>query len=207
MLREEVNRSRWDDGTSTSTATTTTQLGLEIERLIENGLFVSDDIVVALVSQAIKHPDCSSHGFILDGFPRTVEQAKLLDQVLPDVHKRIDAVINLVVTDEILVKRITGRLIHTASGRSYNIFFNPPKVKEGYDDETGEILTKRSDDTKEKLIIRLNEFHNKTRPILDHYRDVVVHIDADGPMDVVSKACCDAVMILMDDEDNKRLSE
>jgi adenylate kinase len=206
MLREEVSRSRGDDGTSTATAATT-QLGLEIQRLIDNGLFVSDDVVVALVSQAIKqHPDCTKNGFILDGFPRTVEQAKLLDQVLlDDVHMRIDAVINLVVADEMLVKRITGRLIHTGSGRSYNIFFNPPKVKEGYDDETGEILTKRNDDTKEKLIIRLNEFHHKTRPILDHYRDVVVHIDADGPIDVVSKACCDAVMILMDDKDNKRL--
>ena len=193
MLREEVSRG----------GGTTTQLGMEIQRLMENGLFVSDDIVVALVSQAIKQPDNfyytkKGKGFILDGFPRTIEQAKLLDQVLLDNHiMRIDAVINLVVPDdEILVKRITGRLIHTSSGRSYNTFYNPPK-HEGYDDETGEMLTKRSDDTEEKLKIRLNEFHNKMKPILEHYRDVVVHIDADQPMDVVLKACSDAVMILM----------
>ena len=183
MLRDEVNHG--------------TILGMEVKSIIEHGHFVSDDIVVSLVSNAIKQPDCKK-GFILDGFPRTIEQAMMLDKVLHDNHIKINAVLNLIVSDEILVKRITGRLIHTPSGRSYNIHYNPPKVT-GLDDETSEPLIKRSDDTEEMLLIRLNEFHEKSKTILDHYRDIIIHIDADGSQDVVMKACSDAVMILTDE--------
>ena len=183
MLRDEVNHG--------------TILGMEVKSIIEHGHFVSDDIVVSLVSNAIKQPDCKK-GFILDGFPRTIEQAMMLDKVLHDNHIKINAVLNLIVPDEILVKRITGRLIHTPSGRSYNIHYNPPKVT-GLDDETSEPLIKRSDDTEEMLLIRLNEFHEKSKTILDHYRDIIIHIDADGSQDVVMKACSDAVMILTDE--------
>jgi adenylate kinase len=80
--------------------------------------------------------------------------------------------VNLKIDDELLIKRVTGRLIHTASGRTYNIYFNPPK-KAGLDDVTGEPLTKRGDDTEEKLRTRLDEFHSKTKPVLDHYKSQV----------------------------------
>lgn len=132
-----------------------TQLGLEAKSVMESGQLVSDSLVVGIVAEAVKKPDCAN-GFILDGFPRTLEQAKLLDEVLAKDSIKIDLVINLTIPDELLVKRITGRLIHSASGRSYNIYFNPPKV-EGLDDETGEPLTKRGDDTEDKLLTRLGK--------------------------------------------------
>ena len=138
---------------------------------------VGDALVAGIVADAISMPDCEL-GFILDGFPRTLEQARILDELLAAKGVAIDAVINLEIDDELLIKRITGRLIHPASGRSYNIFFNPPKV-EGIDDVTGEPLIKRGDDTEDKLRTRLGEFHTKTEPVLDHYRGSVINVRAD----------------------------
>jgi len=97
----------------------------------------------------------------------------------------IDKVVNLSIDDELLIKRVTGRLIHPASGRSYNIYFNPPKV-EGKDDLTGEPLIKRGDDTEEKLKARLSEFHNKTTPVLKYYGTKVANIDADADIDKIT---------------------
>jgi adenylate kinase len=124
-------------------------------------------------------------GFILDGFPRTVAQAKILDDLLTKQQVAIDAVVNLTIDDDLLVKRITGRLIHPASGRSYNMYFNPPK-KAGVDDVTGEPLVKRGDDTEEKLTVRLQEFHDKTKPVLEYYGSKVKDIDANDEMDSVT---------------------
>lgn len=92
-------------------------------------------------------------------------QAKILDDLLTKQGVALDAVLNLEIDDDLLVKRVTGRLVHPASGRAYNIYFNPPKVS-GVDDVTGEPLVKRGDDTAEKLIVRLKEFHEKTTPVL-----------------------------------------
>lgn len=122
--------------------------------------------------------DQCRHGFILDGFPRTAAQAGILDELL-GAEKPIDCVINLVVADDLLIRRITGRVIHPPSGRSYNIYFNPPKV-EMIDDVTGEPLVKRGDDTEDKLRTRLEEFHAKTTPVLEHYKGRVVDIAADA---------------------------
>jgi adenylate kinase len=130
-------------------------------------------------------PECS-RGFILDGFPRTVEQAKILDRLLSEQKVSIDKVINLSIDDNLLIKRVTGRLIHPSSGRAYNIYFNPPKV-EGKDDVTGEPLVKRGDDTEDKLKTRLNEFHSKTKPVLAYYGDKVANIDADADMDHITE--------------------
>jgi len=168
-----------------------TPLGLEAQSVMNEGQLVSDQLVVGIVAEAIKQPDCKN-GFVLDGFPRTLEQAKLLDGVLAEDSSKIDGVLNLNVADDLLVKRITGRLIHTDSGRSYNIYFNPPKV-EGLDDVTGEPLTKRGDDTEEKLLTRLGEFHSKTEPIMDHYRPVVVDIKADDELTAITDRVLDAV--------------
>jgi adenylate kinase len=167
-----------------------TELGQQAKSVMESGKLVSDELVAQIVSEAIQGEQCR-HGFILDGFPRTANQAVLLDGLLGTAHlpvhppAGIDCVINLVVADELLIKRITGRLIHPASGRSYNIYFNPP-VKEGFDDITGESLIKRGDDTEDKLRTRLEEFHEKTQPVLTHYAAKVVDIPADGDMEVIS---------------------
>ena len=154
-----------------------TELGKKAKSLMDAGALVDDELVAGIVADAISQPDCA-RGFILDGFPRTVEQAHILDSLLAVHSVAIDAVINLEIADELLVKRITGRLIHPASGRSYNTYFSPPKVA-GIDDITGEPLVKRGDDTEDKLLTRLGEFHNKTQPVLDHYRQRVVNIRAD----------------------------
>ena len=162
-----------------------TEMGLKAKSIMDAGKLVGDDVVVGIISEAIKKPECAG-GFILDGFPRTVPQAKLLDELLKkESNAEIDTVINLEIDDQILIKRITGRLVHAASGRSYNIFFNPPKVP-GIDDVTGEPLMKRGDDTEDKLKNRLDEFHNKTTPVLEYYKAKVANINADDDMEVLS---------------------
>jgi adenylate kinase len=161
-----------------------TEMGLKAKAIMDAGKLVGDDVVVGIISEAIKGPECTK-GFILDGFPRTVGQAKMLDELLAKDGKAIDKVVNLEIDDELLVKRVTGRLVHPASGRSYNIYFNPPKVA-GKDDLTGEPLIHRGDDTEDKLRTRLQEFHAKTTPVLDHYKKRVVTINADQPIDTVT---------------------
>ena len=136
-------------------------------------------------------PDCAK-GFILDGFPRTVEQAKILDRLLTEQKVSIDKVINLAIDDNLLIKRVTGRLIHPSSGRAYNIYFNPPKVA-GKDDLTGEPLIKRDDDTEDKLKTRLDEFHSKTTPVLAYYGNKVANINADTDMDKITQNIRDAL--------------
>ena len=162
-----------------------TEMGKKAKAVMDAGKLVSDDIVAGIVADAIKGDECS-HGFILDGFPRTVPQAKILDGLLKKININIDRVINLKIDDDLLIKRVTGRLIHSASGRSYNIWFNPPKVP-GKDDITGDDLIKRGDDTEEKLKARLDEFHSKTKPVLDYYSSKVANIDANADMDVITQ--------------------
>lgn len=162
-----------------------TDMGKKAKSIMDAGKLVGDDVVAGIVAEAIKSPECSK-GFILDGFPRTVNQAKILDDLLKQQNVSIDRVINLSIADDLLVKRVTGRLIHASSGRSYNIYFNPPKVA-GIDDITGEPLIKRGDDTAEKLISRLDEFHNKTTPVLKYYGDKVSNINADADMEEITE--------------------
>eukprot|EP00605_Chrysophyceae_sp_TOSAG23-4_P000132 GSChrysophyteH1.ASY1.ANO1.151.1 assembled CDS len=140
-----------------------TDMGKKAKAVMDAGKLVSDDIVIGIIEDALKAPECAK-GFILDGFPRTVPQAQALDRVLAKSGKKIDSVVNLAVDDQVLVKRVTGRLIHAASGRSYN----------------------RGDDTEEKLVTRLAEYHSKTKPILDHYASVTTNIDAMADIDVVT---------------------
>jgi adenylate kinase len=174
-----------------------TKLGLEAKAVMDQGKLVGDELVAGVVAEAVQHPDCRK-GFILDGFPRTVEQAVLLDAMLfKDNESAIDCVINLKVDDELLVKRITGRLIHPPSGRSYNIFFNPPK-EEGKDDVTGEALVKRGDDTEDKLRTRLNEFHTKTQPVLEHYGAKVIDIPAEDAMENITDRIREALFKVQD---------
>lgn len=177
-----------------------TQLGLQAKVLMDKGALVGDDLVAGIVEEAISLPECAS-GFVLDGFPRTVEQACTLDTLLKKRGVSIDAVVSLDLNDELLIKRITGRLIHPASGRSYNIYFNPPKV-EGKDDITGEELVRRGDDTEEKLRTRLEEFHSKTQPVLEHYRGKVATIAAD--QEDIRAITADILAVLTEVKDRKK---
>ena len=167
-----------------------TALGKEAEGVMKSGGLVSDELVVNLIKERIAADDCSK-GFILDGFPRTMEQTKMLDAMLAEAGEKVTYVVALDVPDEVLTERICGRWVHKESGRSYHIKFAPPKslgeqepsTVTMLDDETGEPLMQRKDDTEEALKSRLENYHAMTVPILDHYgpADIVHNIDANRP--------------------------
>jgi adenylate kinase len=151
-------------------------LGLKVKEIIESGKLVSDDIMVALVQERISQPDCAN-GFLLDGFPRTIAQAEALTKAKVD----IDYVIAIVVDDEEIVRRMSGRRVHSASGRTYHIVYNPPREK-NKDDITGEDLIQREDDREEVVRHRLEVYHQQTKPLIQYYHndDSVKFIDIDG---------------------------
>ncbi|KAH7429740.1 hypothetical protein KP509_09G063500 [Ceratopteris richardii] len=145
-----------------------TPLGIKAKEAMDKGELVSDELVVGIIDEAIKKPSCEK-GFILDGFPRTVVQAKKLDAMLEKQGVKVDKVLNFEIADSVLEERITGRWIHPASGRSYHTKFAPPKVP-GIDDVTGEVLVQRKDDNANVLRSRLAAFHKQTKPVIDHYK-------------------------------------
>lgn len=159
-----------------------TQLGLEAKKIMEAGGLVSDDIMVNMIKDELTNNPACKKGFILDGFPRTIPQAEKLDQMLAERGTPLQAAIELKVDDDLLVARITGRLIHLASGRSYHKIFNPPKV-EMTDDVTGEPLVQRGDDNEESLKKRLDAYHTQTEPIVEFYKKTGIWsgIDASQP--------------------------
>jgi len=155
-----------------------TPAGLEAAKLMKNGELVPDDVVAGCIETRIKDDDCNG-GFILDGFPRTAEQAKLLDGILGKTSDKVSIIIALETPDEVLTERICGRWIHKASGRSYHVKNLPPKSLAGgepseanmLDDDTGEPLTRRADDTEEALKKRLETYRAETLPVLAYYGD------------------------------------
>lgn len=174
-----------------------TEVGKKAEAIMKAGGLVSDDIVIGIIRDRIKEEDCK-FGFILDGFPRTLAQAKALDEMLAQEGASVTKVIELEVPDSVLEERITGRWIHKKSGRSYHVKYAPPKsmkvdgsgkpIPESMrDDETGEPLMQRKDDTATALVKRLQSYHGETVPILDHYRPhgVVRGVNANQKMDGV----------------------
>lgn len=140
-----------------------TPLGQQAKQVMESGALVSDDIILGLIEERIAQPDCA-RGFLLDGFPRTLKQA----DGLAAMNIMLDHVIEIRVDDEAIVERMSGRRIHPASGRTYHIVFNPPKVP-GQDDSTGEPLIQRVDDEEETVRKRLRVYHEQTRPLVDFY--------------------------------------
>ena len=152
-----------------------TPLGVEAKKVMDSGGLVSDDIILGLVDERIKDPDCAN-GYLFDGFPRTLAQA----DALKDKGVKIDAVVEIDVDDNEIIKRMSGRRVHLASGRTYHVVFNPPK-EEGKDDETGEPLIQRDDDKEETVRERLSVYHDQTEPLIDYYSKWAASGDADAP--------------------------
>jgi len=167
-----------------------TQFGRKAQRFMNSGKLVPDYIVEGILTESIER--AGEDGFLLDGYPRTVSQAEALDEILMDDNHALTHIINLVVPDELLEERVTGRRIHKASGRSYHIKHRPPH-DEGKDDITHEPLEQREDDTPAVLKKRLEQFHSETKPVLDYYEKKganILSISADvDPNEVWHRIC------------------
>ena len=142
-----------------------TELGIAAKKIMDAGGLVSDEIIIGLVKDRIKEADCAK-GFLFDGFPRTIPQA----DAMKAAGVPIDYVVEIDVPDEEIVKRTSGRRAHLASGRTYHVIFNPPKVA-GKDDVTGEDLIQRDDDKEETVKKRLDIYHAQTEPLVKYYSD------------------------------------
>lgn len=151
-----------------------TPLGVEAKKVMDAGGLVSDDIILGLIEERIKQDDCKN-GFLFDGFPRTIPQAEALKAKVD-----VDGVVEIDVDDAEIIKRMSGRRVHVASGRTYHVVFNPPKV-EGKDDETGEELIQRDDDQEETVKKRLDVYHEQTEPLIEYYSKWAASGEAGAP--------------------------
>jgi adenylate kinase len=142
-----------------------TPLGLAAKKVMDSGALVSDDIIIGLVKERLKEPDCAN-GYLFDGFPRTIPQA----DAMKDAGVNLDFVLEIDVPDSEVVTRISGRRVHVASGRTYHVKFNPPKA-EGKDDATGEDLIQRDDDKEDVVKKRLDVYHQQTEALVKYYSD------------------------------------
>ena len=167
-----------------------TELGLQVEDIMARGALVGDAIIVALVLERIARDDCAG-GFLFDGFPRTIPQARSTTEAGVEV----DVVLNIDVDDDEIVRRMSGRRTHPASGRVYHVEFNPPKV-ENRDDETGEELIQRDDDREDTVRERLRVYHHQTKPLFAFYRGLaaeglplrVLNMDGTAPVTEIRDA-------------------
>lgn len=155
-----------------------TDLGRLAKSYIDRGELVPNGVTIEMMAKRIRSDDCRKHGFILDGFPRTVRQAEALDQMLEEMDIRLDGVINLDVDDELVVARLSGRLGCTKCGELYHTTNKPPK-REGLCDKCNSPLFVRSDDKPETIRERLSVFHENTKPVIEHYeaKGMVRHVD------------------------------
>ena len=167
-----------------------TELGIQAKKVMDAGGLVSDDLILGLVKERISEDDCAN-GYLFDGFPRTIVQA----EAMVSASIEVDYVIEIKVEDEAIIKRMSGRRAHLASGRTYHVEFNPPKV-EGKDDVTGEDLVQRDDDKEETVKNRLDVYHEQTSPLIKFYTEEsnkgdakIKYISVDGmqEVDVVTK--------------------
>ncbi|MBM3387902.1 MAG: adenylate kinase [Betaproteobacteria bacterium] len=152
-----------------------TPLGLEAKKVMDSGGLVSDAIIIGLVKERIAQPDCTN-GFLFDGFPRTIPQAEAMRQA----GVALDIVLEIDVPDVAIIERMSGRRVHVASGRTYHVKFNPPKVA-GKDDATGEDLIQRGDDKEETVRKRLDVYHSQTRPLVAYYAEWAATGDTKAP--------------------------
>jgi adenylate kinase len=152
-----------------------TALGLEAKKVMDSGGLVSDDIIIGLVKERIAQADCAK-GFLFDGFPRTLPQA----DAMKAAGVKLDVVLEIDVPDSAIIERMSGRRVHMASGRTYHVKHNPPKVA-GQDDATGEPLIQRDDDKEETVRKRLEVYQRQTRPLVDYYGQWAATGDANAP--------------------------
>ena len=152
-----------------------TPLGLAAKKIMDSGALVSDDIIIGLVRDRLKEPDCAN-GYLFDGFPRTIPQA----EAMKSAGVKLDVVLEIDVPDAAIIERMSGRRAHLPSGRTYHVKFNPPKVA-GKDDVTGEDLVQREDDKEETVRKRLEVYQAQTRPLVDYYSAWAASGDAQAP--------------------------
>ena len=159
------------------------ELATRVQSYLSSGTLVPNEIIIEMLVERIQKEDCAN-GFLLDGFPRNLDQGKALD----DANISIDLVLYLSIKEEEIISRMSGRRVHLASGRSYHILHNPPK-KDGFDDVTGEALIQREDDNAEVIKKRLSVYYNETEPLLEFYKNKdlkFIEIDASKSVDVVT---------------------
>ncbi|GIO88324.1 adenylate kinase [Paenibacillus faecis] len=164
-----------------------TPVGIKAKEYMDQGLLVPDDVTVGIVRERLQQSDCEK-GFLLDGFPRTLSQAEALEELLGGLGRKLDHVINLKVDRNKLLARLTGRRICKSCGSTYHVIFNPP-VQEGVCDKCGGELYQRSDDNEESVGTRLDEYINKTAPLLTFYEDkgLLRQVDGEQEIGTVSK--------------------
>ena len=157
-----------------------TPLGIEADQYIQQGALVPDSVTIAMVADRLSHPDCQN-GFLLDGFPRTVEQAEALKQIMKDCRCQLSAVVELELSDDEIISRLTTRRVCTACGKTYNLDSNPP-VSEGICDACGGTLYQREDDKPETIRQRLANYYRQTKPLSDYYehQNLLVRINNEG---------------------------
>ncbi len=179
LFREHLNRK--------------TELGRKARSFIDQGKLVPDDITIAMVMQRLEKPD-TRRGAILDGFPRTIAQAQALDQALGSNGHRVSIVPFINVPDDVIIERVSGRLLCRRCGESYHLIFNPPKIA-GVCDKCGGELYQRDDDKPETVRTRLAVFRDQTNPLIEYYRSqsVLVEVDGDQPIDDVHTALRTAI--------------
>lgn len=155
-----------------------TPVGLKAQEYMNKGALVPDEVIHDIIVERLSQDDVND-GFLFDGYPRTLNQAKDLDVILKEIGKKIDRVINLNIEDEELIKRITGRRLCPTCGEIFNIYYKAP-AKEGFCDKCGAELIQRKDDNLESLSVRLEEYHKNTQPVIEYYEaaHIVSHIDA-----------------------------
>ncbi|MCH3906846.1 MAG: adenylate kinase [Sphaerochaeta sp.] len=160
-----------------------TELGKQVKSILASGGLVPDEVTIAMVKNRLSEADAKK-GYILDGFPRTIPQADALGAM-----SHVDAVVNFVVPDDVIIKRLSGRRVCKSTGRTYHILYNPPK-KEGIDDDTGEPLIQRDDDKPEAIAHRLEVYATSTEPLINYYRakGLIIDLDASGEAHAITDA-------------------
>lgn len=169
-----------------------TNLGVLAKRYIDSGKLVPDDVTTDIVASRLNEEDCAS-GFIMDGFPRTIPQARMFDEMLERLGKKVEVVINITVEDSIIVKRLSGRRM-CSCGRTYHIDNNPPKT-EGVCDVCNRSLYIRDDDKEETIKERLKIYHKQTSPLVDYYqgKGLIMNFDGSKPIEVTTREILDSL--------------
>ena len=163
-----------------------TPLGVLAQSYIDDGHLVPDDVTVQIVKERIHQPDCQN-GFVLDGFPRTLNQAEIFTQILNELNIQLDLVINLLADEELIIRRITNRRLCSKCGKGYNLITIPPK-KPGICDDCGGALYQRKDDSEEVIRERLEVYQKQTKPLIDYYeaQGNIIHMNGAGEIDEVT---------------------